>query len=148
MSDLYTSSRIALDIGACAVDPYDQTTIDPNYELRTLPEELGSLKRALLATRDEVDIPATKLGFIQLRSTWARLGLVSPPTVADPGFFGHLTLEVFNASGSTILVPDGEAIWSMHLVDADEPFYRGRYQGQQGITLPRALSRPSYWLGK
>lgn len=143
MPDLYTSNEIQMDAGQPdhLVDPFDQHTIDAIYEMASLPHVLPRFRRALLCTRDEVDIPATKVGFIQLRSTWARLGLVSPPTVADPGFHGILTMEVFNGSGAAILIPPNVAIWSMHLVTADEPLYRGRYQGQQGITLPKALKR-------
>ena len=143
MSDLYTGNEMALDVGSPerVVDPYDQASIDEVYVRVPLPAELAPHARALLATREEVDIPATKLGFIQLRSTWARLGLISPPTVADPGFHGQLTMEVFNGSRSPILIPAAERIWSMHLVAVDEPLYRGRYQGQRGITLPKALER-------
>ena len=141
--DLYTTDQMALDAVTPnhSVDPYDQASIEKVYVYRDLPSPLPSMSRALLCTRDEVDIPATKLGFIQLRSTFARLGLISPPTVADPGFHGQLTMEVFNASKSAIIIPPYVAIWSMHLVAVDEPLYRGRYQGQTGIQLPKALTR-------
>ena len=142
MSDLYTSDEILLDVGSReTVDPFDQASIDAVYRWRRLPKALRPLQRALLATRDEIQIAEGRLGLIQLRSTWARLGLISPPTVADPDFRGALTMEVFNASASSILIPPFERIWSMHLVASDDPPYRGRYQGQQGITLPKALER-------
>ena len=143
MPDLFTSDRIALDTKRHdhVVDPLDQISIDEPYVWFNLPWTLPSLSRALLCTVGEVDIPPTTIGFIQLRSTWARMGLISPPTVADPGFKGDLTMEVFNASANPIMILPNIAIWSMHLIaTSHEPLYRGRYQGQQGITLPKALS--------
>jgi dCTP deaminase len=127
------------------IDPYEQSRIDSLFQQ---PETFTEFRfppgvSALLATEDEVEIPETSEGFIQLRSTWARLGLLSPPTIADPGFHGTLTLEVFNASGSIVLIRPGDSLWSLHLVSASRgtPLYDGRYQGQTGVTIPKALKR-------
>ena len=36
------------------------------------------------------------MGFVELRSTWARHGISLPPTIIDAGFKGTVTLEAIN----------------------------------------------------
>lgn len=140
--DLQTGTEMAIEMRYHDVDPRNQEQIDAMFESITLPYYLTSGERALLSTVDVVRIPAGVIGLIQLRSTWARLGLLSPPTVADPGFEGTLTLEVYNGSQHNILISPDDAIWSLHLVllvPESEPDYTGRYQGQTRLQLPKAL---------
>lgn len=126
------------------VDPYDQKTIDSMFSLqRRLPATIPPMGRFLMSTKEEVEIVEGFIGFITLRSTWARLGLLSPSTVADPGFKGTLTMEVFNSSKHSILIRPGDSIWSMITVSiplGTEEIYKGRYQGQQELQLPKALT--------
>ena len=124
------------------IDPYDQTSIDTAF---LVPQSLPSLLRAgmaaLLSSAEEISIPVGFVGLMGVRSTWARLGIVSPLTIVDPGFKGVLTLEIFNAGRKRILIRPGDAIWNLTLVSAPSEWpYTGRYQGQQGITLPKALA--------
>lgn len=88
-------------------------------------------------TRESVNMPNDLMAFVQLRSTWARRGIILPPTVVDAGFRGQITLEI--AAFCTIDLPVGERF--AHLIFAklaspSEP-YAGRYQGQTGITGAR-----------
>lgn len=128
------------------VDPYDQETMDQMFTVRfKLPHYMPPEMRALLSTREPVDIPADTVGLICLRSTWARLGFMSPPTMADPGFKGQLTMKLLNTSNHKIEIKPGDAVWTMHLmliVPDSEPMYRGRYQQQRGLQLPRAFVKP------
>lgn len=125
------------------VDPRKQDDIDSMFsKLMELPLYIPPKARVLMSTWEEVDIPPDVVGLIALRSTWARLGFVSPPTLADPGYRGKLTMELVNLSNHEILVSIGDAIWSMvrlQLVPGSEPMYKGRYQGQVGLQLPKAL---------
>ena len=124
------------------INPYNQKSIDLVFhEPIFLPFSLQPNQRALLNTEELVEIPYGKCGFIEIRSTWARLGLFSPPTVADPEFKGQLTLEVVNMSYYAILLGPGDVIWSMIYLHTGEPPYRGRYQNQSGIQLPKAFRR-------
>lgn len=85
-------------------------------------------------------LPEGMAGIICLRSTWARIGLIAPPTIADPGFLGTLTMEVYNANQSPVLIREGDSIWHMLIVTAlFEELYVGRYQGQNSLTLPKAI---------
>ena len=145
VSDLIVGNKIVLEKEpkpghGHIVNPYNQRSIDLMFEIpRNLPWNLEPGTRALLNTQEPVHIPAIKCGFVELRSTWARLGLFSPPTIADPGFRGQLTMEVVNLSQYAIQINPGDRIWSIVLINTEEPMYRGRYQDQEGIQLPKAL---------
>lgn len=139
--DLTVSGEIYISKRSGVIDPYSQPTIDDAFVLDLLPFQLLPYTQALLATRETVRITENQLGFIGLRSTWARLGLIAPQTVADPGFNGVLTMEVFNSSRNPILIQEGDAIFHMFTVPTSGfvPRYKGRYQGQCGLTLPKSL---------
>jgi dCTP deaminase len=52
----------------------------------------------LAQTLEKVSLPADIVGFVEGRSTWARLGVtvhVTAPKI-DPGFSGHIALEMAN----------------------------------------------------
>ena len=88
----------------------------------------------LVGTREVITMPDDLMAFVELRSTWARCGLLIPPTIIDAGFSGNLTLEV--AAFADMPIPFGERF--AHLVFARltgpaDP-YRGKYQGQRGVT--------------
>ena len=124
------------------VDPVSQESINAAFHgADELPIILYPTQRILLASAEVVDIPLGCLGHICLRSTFARLGLLSPPTVADPGFKGTLTMEVYNASKNPILIEPGVAMWSLHYLAVFErsSSYSGKYQGQTDLTIPKAI---------
>jgi len=137
--DLHVIKDVAIAQDNGIVDPYDQDSITNSFIHARLPEECVSYARWLMSTEESIDVPASAVGLIQVRSTWARLGLLSPPTIADPGFVGNITLEIFNASPHSILIRDGDALFSIHYLSSQDPLYRGRYQGQSGLQLPKAL---------
>ena len=125
------------------VDPRNQETIDKMFSKPVrLPVYIPPHTRALLSTIDVVTIPPGVIGIIGLRSTWARLGFISPMTIADPGFSGTLTMELWNASPQRILVRPGDKVWTIHnvvLADTEVVNYIGRYQGQTVLQKPKAL---------
>lgn len=88
-------------------------------------------------TRETVTMPNDLMAFVELRSTWARKGLILPPTVIDAGFHGQITLEI--ASFADIGLPIGERFAHVIFAKLSTPSvpYNGRYQGQTGITGPR-----------
>ena len=132
-------------------DPYSQESIDSGLRWDKLPHTLMPYSRALLTSAEPVDLSVSALGLypvqyagiICLRSTWARLGLLIPPTIIDPGFHGLLTLEVFNSSANQIRIRTGDSLWHMILVPAPyEVTYTGRYQGQDKLTPAKSLDVP------
>lgn len=88
-------------------------------------------------TKEILHLPDDLMGFVELRSTWARSGLLIPPTIADAGFQGNLTLEI--VSFSDIKVPYGQRFAHLIFAKLTSPSvpYKGKYQGQRGITEPK-----------
>ncbi len=146
---LYDVALQPTDTERFLIDPYDQASIDQSFEEeKPLPAIIYPRQRWLICTDETIRIPNSCKGDVQLRSTWARLGLIIPATVADPGFIGNLTIELFNANVNPILIRPGDAMicmilstipyLSMTREEKDYSMY-GRYQLQTGITLPKAL---------
>lgn len=133
------------------IDPYDQSSIDRAFCKEVpLPAPIYPRQRWLISTVEKLMVPTTCKGDVQIRSTWAKLGLMIPATVADPGFIGNLTIELFNAGLNPILIRPGDALICMIYstipylqMPKEEKDYglHGRYQMQEGITLPKALKR-------
>ncbi|MFP3219959.1 MAG: dCTP deaminase [Candidatus Marsarchaeota archaeon] len=145
--DLRLSDEIARhnDLGKeFILDPSDEAAIARTYSV-TKSEELiiRPSEQVLLSTYEYVEMPDDLMGFVELRSTWARHGLSIPPTIVDAGFKGTITLEVVNNA------PYGIALKPMmrfaHVVFAKtlskvERSYSGFYSGQKGIRLPKKIS--------
>jgi len=98
-------------------------------------------EHVLLTTMEYLELPNDVMAFVNLRSSFARLGLFIPPTIVDAGFHGELTIEVV---GSAFPVELESGTRFLHLVFAKtltpiESPYAGKYQGQRGVTLPKFL---------
>ncbi|MCD6324161.1 MAG: dCTP deaminase [Desulfurococcales archaeon] len=98
-------------------------------------------EKVLLTTLEYIKLPPDVMAFVELRSSFARLGLTLPPTIIDAGFEGNITLEV-EGSAFPVKVYKGQrfahVIFAKTLNPVESP-YRGRYQGQRGVTLPKLL---------
>ena len=70
---------------------------------------------ALGITAERVTIPADMVGWLDGRSSLARLGLFVHVTAGriDPGWDGHIVLEFYNASPRTMLLKPGTGIASI-----------------------------------
>lgn len=87
-------------------------------------------------------IPDDVLGIVVGKSTYARCGLVVNCTPLEPGWHGHLTIELHNCSKSFVRVYANEGIAQVvfHQGLRPEVTYadkKGKYQGQTGVTLPK-----------
>lgn len=99
-------------------------------------------KRYLLHSLEYLKVPPELMGFVEIRSTFARLGIMMPPTIIDGGFEGQITIEVLSTS-SPIAIPIGTRFLHVVFAKLTTPVtkpYRGKYQGQRGATLPRLHS--------
>ncbi|KKL55432.1 hypothetical protein LCGC14_2255470 [marine sediment metagenome] len=125
------------------VDMTNQASIDAVFgPEQPLPVTIYPGQRMLLSTRDSYKIPSGVIGKIGMRSSYGRMGFLSPATNADPGFEGQLTMSLKNISNQPILIRPGDKIWTIHyvqLMERTEGFYDGRYQGQTGIQPPIAV---------
>lgn len=86
------------------------------------------------STMERFILPDNVLGVVHDKSTWARKGLSVFNTILEPGWEGHLTLELVNHHNEGLYIPSGVGIAQVvfHLLDCatDNP-YRGKYQNQK-----------------
>ncbi len=84
---------------------------------------------ALLLTEEIVRIPDNAIGFISVRFTLKRRGIVNVSGFhVDPGFVGRLKFAVYNAGSQKIVVQRGEPIfmiWYSDLTGATTDLYKG-----------------------
>jgi len=90
---------------------------------------------ALASTVEHFDMPTDLLGMVADKSTWARRGIAVQHTVIEPGWRGHLTLEITNHSQTPQAFFKGGAIAQiiLHMLDqpTDCPYpLNGKYQDQ------------------
>lgn len=89
----------------------------------------------LVKTHNLVSLSNRIAGNIGGRSSYARKGLLVHATSAmiNPGFSGHIVLELKNIGNETIVISDMEMIASISfflLLTPCENLYNGKYQGQ------------------
>jgi dCTP deaminase len=93
----------------------------------------------LCHTLEYLELPNDLIGFCQLRSTFARMGLSMPPTIIDASFEGQLTIELIGGV-FPIKLYTGQKIIHVTFFKLITPStlpYKGKYQGQVKITLPK-----------
>ncbi|HVW44073.1 MAG TPA: dCTP deaminase [Amycolatopsis sp.] len=134
------------------------THIDPSQqqdELTSLVEKEGDDpfvlhpgEFVLASTFELVSLPDDLAGRLEGKSSLGRLGLLTHSTAGfiDPGFTGHITLELSNVANLPITLWPGMKIGQLclfRLTSAAEFPYGSaeagsRYQGQRGPTPSRA----------
>jgi dCTP deaminase len=87
-------------------------------------------------------IPDDVLCIIVGKSTYARSGIIVNVTPLEPGWEGHVTIEIGNATSLPAKVYAEEGIAQVLFLEGASPEIsyadkEGKYQGQEGITLPR-----------
>jgi dCTP deaminase len=99
------------------------------------------------STLERVAVPDDLVARIEGKSSLGRLGLLIHSTAGfvDPGFNGHITLELANVASLPITLYPGMKIGQISFVEmttpADNPYGKGakgsKYQGQRGPTPSR-----------
>lgn len=92
-------------------------------------------KKFLLArTKEQIKLPNDLTAFVEGRSSIGRLGLfIQNAGWVDPGFYGTITLELFNASDYPIELIADRRICQIVIAKTSslvEKPYQGKYQGQ------------------
>jgi len=126
------------------VDPSKKEDIENEYIVEKNKKEiiLQPKQQVLLSTIEYLKMPDNLIGFVELRSTWARHGLIMPPTIIDAGFEGTITLEVYNASIYKIkLKPKLRFAHIIFAVTMNrvKNTYKGSYSGQKGVFRPKVI---------
>ncbi|WP_208426954.1 MULTISPECIES: dCTP deaminase [Salinibacter] len=87
-------------------------------------------------------MPSDTLGLVLGKSTYARSGIIVNVTPLEPGWEGHVTIEIGNGTPLPAKVYAEEGIAQVVFLRGETPEVsyeekQGKYQNQQGITLPR-----------
>jgi dCTP deaminase len=146
--DLKLGDKIATTLKSTTLETIDSSSseeIKKAYTILTSDNNKSTIepsKHYLFTTEERITMPNDVMGFIGLRSTFARLGFFSPLTIIDAGFEGTLTVGVFYGGSIPINIPIGcrflHVVLAKLLTPAEVP-YEGHYKKQQGVSLPKAL---------
>ena len=130
-----------------ALDQPDLTQLieaDPNEPFILHPGEF-----VLGATFEQVTLPDDIAARLEGKSSLGRLGLLTHSTAGfiDPGFSGHVTLELSNVATLPIKLWPGMKIGQLCFFRLTSPAenaygsgpYGNRYQGQRGPTASRSF---------
>ncbi|QDQ39914.1 dCTP deaminase [Legionella geestiana] len=135
--------KIFTNINSAIVDPkaFDPNSfVDVEADVCIIPPNSFALARTVEFFR----IPRNILTICLGKSTYARCGIIVNVTPLEPEWEGHVTLEFSNTTPLPAKIYAGEGVAQMLFLESDEVCrvsYRdrkGKYQGQTGVTLPKA----------
>ena len=125
------------------VDPkkFDRKSfVDVKSDVCIIPPNSFCLAR----TVEHIKIPRNVLTICLGKSTYARCGIIVNVTPLEPEWEGHVTLEFSNTTPLPAKIYANEGVAQFLFFESDEVCdvsYKdrdGKYQGQQGVTLPKA----------
>lgn len=133
--------KIFTNIRNAVVDPKQisaEAFVDFQGSRCIIPPNSFALARSVEYFRIPDDIMVLCVG----KSTYARCGIITNVTPLEPGWEGHVTLEISNTSTLPAVVYANEGLCQVLFFQAERPVStyadrHGKYQGQIGITLPR-----------
>ncbi len=128
----------------------NSTVVDPkNFDARSFVDVVADVciippnSFALAKTIEYFRIPRDVLTICVGKSTYARCGLIVNVTPFEPEWEGYVTLEISNTTPLPAKVYANEGISQVLFFQSDEMCEvsyadkKGKYQAQQGLTLPR-----------
>lgn len=135
--------KIFTNIHSATVDPkhFDENSfVDVKSDVCIIPPNSFALARTVEYFR----IPRNVLTICLGKSTYARCGIIVNVTPLEPEWEGHVTLEFSNTTTLPAKIYANEGVAQMLFFESDEECevsYKdrgGKYQGQLGVTLPKA----------
>jgi len=135
--------KIFTNVHSTTVDPknFDEKSfIDVEADYCIIPPNSFALARTVEYFR----IPRSVLTVCLGKSTYARCGIIVNVTPLEPEWEGHVTLEFSNTTTLPAKIYANEGVAQMLFYETDEicdVSYKdrnGKYQGQRGVTLPKA----------
>ncbi|MGI9257693.1 MAG: dCTP deaminase [Gammaproteobacteria bacterium] len=135
--------KVFTNIDSAIVDPkeFDESSfVDKQSESCVIPPNSFALARTVEYFR----IPRNVLTICLGKSTYARCGIIVNVTPLEPEWQGHVTLEFSNTTPLPARVYANEGVAQMIFFESDETCETsymdrgGKYQGQTGVTLPKA----------
>ncbi len=149
-----SSVDVRLDRFFRVFENHKYEVIDPSLEQSELTREVAVApddffilhpgEFVLASTYEVITLPDDIAGRLEGKSSLGRLGLLTHSTAGfiDPGFSGHITLELSNVANLPVKLYPGMKIGQLCLIKlssaAEHPYgsavYASRYQGQRGPT--------------
>ena len=135
--------KIFTNINSAMVDPkaFDAGSfIDVKADVCIIPPNSFALAR----TVEHFRIPRNVLTICLGKSTYARCGIIVNVTPLEPEWEGHVTLEFSNTTTLPAKIYSNEGVAQIIFLESDENCQtsykdrKGKYQGQKGVTLPKA----------
>lgn len=154
-----SSVDVRLDKFFRVFENHKYSVIDPSAEQPELTREviaegdeafiLHPGEFVLASTYEVITLPDDIAGRLEGKSSLGRLGLLTHSTAGfiDPGFSGHITLELSNVANLPVKLFPGMKIGQLCLIKLSSPaehpygsaIYSSRYQGQRGPTPSRSF---------
>jgi dCTP deaminase len=149
-----SSVDVRLDRFFRVFENHKYSVIDPSIEQAELTREIAVEadeffilhpgEFVLASTYEVITLPDDIAGRLEGKSSLGRLGLLTHSTAGfiDPGFSGHITLELSNVANLPVKLFPGMKIGQLCLIKLSSPaehpygsaLYGSRYQGQRGPT--------------
>lgn len=138
--------RIFTNVNNTLIDPKnfcESSFVTKKEEVCIIPPNSFALAR----TKEYFKIPDDVLVICLGKSTYARCGLIVNVTPLEPGWEGHVTLEISNTTPLPAKVYANEGICQFLFFKGAAPCevtYKsrgGKYMGQKGVTLPKLEPR-------
>lgn len=135
--------KVFTNINSAIVDPKafsPHSFVEIESDVCIIPPNSFVLARTVEYFR----IPRNVLTICLGKSTYARCGIIVNVTPLEPEWEGHVTLEFSNTTNLPAKIYANEGVAQMLFLESDEVCevsYKdrgGKYQGQKGVTLPRA----------
>ena len=154
-----SSVDVRLDRFFRVFENHKYSVIDPSIEQSELTREVAVTgddhfilhpgEFVLASTYEVITLPDDIAGRLEGKSSLGRLGLLTHSTAGfiDPGFSGHITLELSNVANLPVKLFPGMKIGQLCLIRLSSPaqhpygsaVYGSRYQGQRGPTPSKSL---------
>ena len=153
-----SSVDVRLDRFFRVFENHKYSVIDPSIEQSDLTREVAVEANeefilhpgefVLASTYEVITLPDDIAGRLEGKSSLGRLGLLTHSTAGfiDPGFSGHITLELSNVANLPVKLFPGMKIGQLCLIKLSSPaenpygsaLYGSRYQGQRGPTTSKS----------
>ena len=135
--------KVFTNINSVTVDPknFDPASfVDIKSDVCIIPPNSFALARTI----EYFKIPRNVLTICLGKSTYARCGIIVNVTPLEPEWEGHVTLEFSNTTPLPAKIYANEGVAQFLFLESDEVCEvsyldrAGKYQGQRGVTLPKA----------
>ena len=153
-----SSVDVRLDRFFRVFENHKYSVIDPSIEQPDLTREVAVEANeefilhpgefVLASTYEIITLPDDIAGRLEGKSSLGRLGLLTHSTAGfiDPGFSGHITLELSNVANLPVKLFPGMKIGQLCLIKLSSPaenpygsaLYGSKYQGQRGPTASKS----------